>query len=413
MGPEFPGMSHYWAEVSGGAMSLEGSIVLGWFTLPHPRQYYVFDGDGDGIEDLQYWTLAQDCTAAADAALYFPSFFGINMLFNGDLGDGGASYGGSASLSMDGISKTYGATWISKGWYDSPLELYVIAHEMGHGFGLPHSLGAAGESYGSGWDLMSSGFWWVDRRTVLGVHTIAFHKDFLGWIPPDRKYVAGSGDTQTIRIERLAVPSAEGFLMAQIPIGPNPNQFYTVEARRFAGYDQGIPGEGVVIHQIDTERVDPGGSRPAPAVVVDKDSDGDPNDEGAIWVPGETFVVPENGVRISIVSSDATGSFITVDASGNPSPVLVILPSGGERWKVGTTQTISWEGGNGGNVGIELSRDAGKSWEDVSPDTANDGSFRWRVTGPASGQAIIRVSSGGGIEDAGMSEQFVIKKRAR
>ena len=84
----------------------------------------------------------------------------------------------------------------------------------------------------------------------IAPHTISYHKDILGWIPAAVKYTVGPGTSQTIEIERIGQsPSSPGnYLMAQIPIAAP--QFYTVEARRFAGYDTRIPGEAVIIHNV-------------------------------------------------------------------------------------------------------------------------------------------------------------------
>ena len=62
----YPGLDHYWREVSYNAVNLEGSNAVGWYTLPNPRSYYVYDTDGDGIDDLDWGRAADDCTAVAD-----------------------------------------------------------------------------------------------------------------------------------------------------------------------------------------------------------------------------------------------------------------------------------------------------------------------------------------------------------
>ena len=84
---------------------------------------------------------------------------------------------------------------------------------------IPHLVPA---TYDSDWDVMSGGQSldpYPGGYGYLGVHTIAYHKDFLGWIPPARKYTAAPNSTRTIPLERLAQPGEEGYLMAQIPIG--------------------------------------------------------------------------------------------------------------------------------------------------------------------------------------------------
>jgi surface antigen len=74
--------------------------------------------------------------------------------------------------------------------------------------------------------------------------------------------------------------------------------------------------------------------------------------------------------------------------------ITVISPNGGEKWPMGSIQTIRWSStGVTGNVRIDLSRNGGSSWETIIPYTANDGSEAWIVTGPATTQARIRVVS--------------------
>ena len=314
MGSAEPQLGHYWNEVSyGNIPDLRGSVVVGWYNLPRPRSYYVYDQDGDGEEDFHAGRLRGDCIAAGDADVFFPDFWGINLIFNGALGVGG--FAGSERLRKDGQEKFYGVTAISEG----ARGISTVAHEMGHTFGLQHSSGPYGQddppfsatTYDSGWDVMSGGSTcWVHdpdpKYGCIGVHTIAYHKDFLGWIPSSRKYVAPRNSTRTITLERLAQPDSDGYLMAQIPIGRSRTDFYTVEARLFAGYDDGIPDEAIVIHKVDTTRED------RLAQVVDVDNNGDPNDEGAMWTVGETFTDLANGLQVSVDAEHATGFQVTI-----------------------------------------------------------------------------------------------------
>jgi hypothetical protein len=93
--------------------------------------------------------------------------------------------------------------------------------------------------------------------------------------------------------------------MIQVPI-PNTNQWYTVEARRLTGYDTPLPGDAVVIHRVDPNRPD------REAQVVDPDLNGNPNDAGAMWVPGESFTDPVVGLKITVDSATAGGFALTV-----------------------------------------------------------------------------------------------------
>ena len=72
--------------------------------------------------------------------------------------------------------------------------------------------------------------------------------------------MAPSNSVKEITIKRLGQALADtatnNYLIGQIPIKGSSTQFYTVEARRFAGYDKRvngkIPGEGILIHKVDT-----------------------------------------------------------------------------------------------------------------------------------------------------------------
>lgn len=307
-----PGMDHYWREASYGIINLAGSQVLGWYNLPRPRSYYVYDRNNDGRLDFDFDRSVADATSVADPDVFFPDFYGINFIFNQELD--GPSWGGGASVNKDGLSgRVFGATFMPP----SALgEQSRMAHEMGHGFGLPHSSGPYSATYDSQWDPMSAGGTCSPRDTnygCVGVHTISYHKDKLGWITAGRKYLAPGASNATINLERLGQPlSDSNYLMAQIPIGGDANRFYTVEARFFAGYDSQIPGEAIVIHEVNIARGD------RAARVVDADNNGDPNDAGARWTPGETFSDAANGIQVTVNSMAASSFNVSISLTQAP-----------------------------------------------------------------------------------------------
>lgn len=312
MGNSYPGMDHFWRENSYDQMNLVGSQVYGWYNLPSPKSAYFTNG-------TNLSKLADDCAAVADADVYFPNFTGVNFMFNGTLN--GAAWGGGISLTTDGLPpRGYAATWMPPWGYEAH---HVMAQEMGHGFGLMHSSGAYASTYDSLWDPLSSG---GDLCAVphpqygcIGVHTISFHKDKLGWIAPERKYIAQLGTAATIHIERLAQPvSTTGYLMAQIPLGTTGTQFYTVEARRSVGYDVPIPGEAIIIHNVDTSLGD------RHAQVVDSDTTNtNPNDAGAMWTVGETFTDSARGISVTVQNMTSTGYDVTI-SNNPPAPDLLV-----------------------------------------------------------------------------------------
>jgi M6 family metalloprotease-like protein len=307
MGAAYPGIDHFWREVSGGAITLAGSVVRGPWTLPRPKAWYFPDGA------ISHERLASDCLAAADPEVDFTAFTGIHMQFNLDLD--GWSWGGGWNTTLDGATRRWGMTWMSN--WATP---FTYAHETGHTLGLPHSSGSYGKVYDSRWDVMSGGGA-VDPAVGewVGVHTIGWYKDVLGLIPASRKHVAAPGTSVELVLERGALPGAGGTLLAVLPITGGAS-FYTAEARRAVGYDGRLPAEGVVVH-----RVTPGEN--VPARVVDTDGNGNPNDGGAVLVPGEEFYDDAAGASVRVLAQTESGFRVRVSLLD----ALVLDPAASER----------------------------------------------------------------------------------
>ena len=330
----YPGLDHYWREASYNTVTIFGSTAVGWYTLPHPRSYYVVDNCFDRS------LAAQDCTELAEAQVDFTRFSGINLMFNSDLD--GYAWGGSRYLTLNGVSKVWPMTWEPPWGFSS---IVVILHEMGHSFGLPHSSGSYGQTYDNQWDVMSDMWCNCNRSSdatygCLGQDTISYHKDMLGWIPTEQKFIPERGSRTTITLEYLDIPQTNNYKMVQIPIDGSSTHFYTVEARRQAGYDYKLPGQGVIIHEVDT-------TRNSPAYVIDPDLNGNTGDAGAMWTEGEVFSDEAKGTSVSVISVTATGYQVEINYYPPNFSCLEFLyrESGGNI-------TITGYTGSGGSVAI-------------------------------------------------------------
>ena len=145
---------------------------------------------------------------------------------------------------------------------------------------------------------------------------IAYDKEMLGWIPADRKLVAAAQGTATIELAALANSTAQGYLLAQIPIAGAPARFYTVEARLRAGYDNALPADAVLIHEIDPTR-DP------PARLVNHLGDGDTRGAAGMWQRGDVFIDAAGDVAVAVEGATATGFVVTIN---DRTPALAVDP---------------------------------------------------------------------------------------
>ena len=314
----YPFLEDYWRTTTYGHVDIAGTETMDrWVTLPQPRSYYLKKDVTNTLRaDLN--ALESDCKAAAGYADEKDKYYGTNLFFNGNLD--GAAWGGQ--------DVTWFPIWAHK-------SLGIIAHEMGHCYGLSHSSGSYGDSYDSPWDVMSSTSYGDDIGIYNSTpqHTIAFHKERLGAIEKQYSFTSNDFDTHegyTVSLSQHEEAGVEGkYLIANIFSADGSKQ-YTVEARNQIGYDVIIPEKTVLIHEIKN------GSR---AYIIDDDNSGYVGDEGAQWKVGETFEDLENNIKIEIIGESDTGFDIRVYAE-NPVEAPVLLSIDEQKISSLTTNNI-------------------------------------------------------------------------
>jgi len=311
-------LGHYWPEVSYGKISLAGSDAYGWFTLPQPRSFYI-TGEGDGKANLD--KLFEDCAAAADPTVNFTGVQGINMMFNGDLD--GFAWGGSACGPLEGVAnRCIRNTW-NPPW--SFNNLAPLAHEMGHGYGLPHSDNSDGDDdpYDNPWDVMSDGWRNAVSNATYGSlpkHINIYQRDRLGWVDAARKLtlVAG-GPRLTVNLDAASLAGSLNTQMVVFTVPQEAGVLYTLEARKRSGaYEANLAGNAVIIHRVVNGGMAYSVDATVPAANV-------ANNEGSMFKAGETWVSPYSAIWVTVESESATGFVVSVGPQprfmGGPAPV--------------------------------------------------------------------------------------------
>jgi hypothetical protein len=245
-----------------------------WLTLPRPKSAYANCGWTGACANVNL--IANDAMTMVSALGINPTVYSnINFVINNDLDC--CAWGGSFVYQ----NRHYGATW-EPPWGQ---ETGVYVHEMGHSLGLPHS-GWKYFAYDSPWDDMSRGI--AAQRVQCGSYRsanssggqnalyctepgggyISAHKDALSWIPAANKVVVNSISTQTVTLEANSAPLGAAAKMIKICLPGlsctgSTAHFLTVEARmKTAQYERGVPGEGVMIHDVVMNRGAVGSGNP-------------------------------------------------------------------------------------------------------------------------------------------------------
>ncbi|MFZ1728763.1 MAG: choice-of-anchor X domain-containing protein [Bacteroidota bacterium] len=114
---------------------------------------------------------------------------------------------------------------------------------------------------------------------------------------------------------------------------------------------------------------------------------------GYVWhVP----VTPSDSCLLRLVSSDDVSVFDRSDAVFRiaPVPALSLLsPDGGERWRIGSSHSVRWQSAEIDSVRIDLSIDAGGSWERLATERASDGQWDWTIPDRISDRCLISVTA--------------------
>jgi len=310
-------INHWWRQVSYDRVNIDGSLVLGWYTLPGSRRDYVRGDDTD--DDVDDERLTRECMHAADDDVDFSRFFGVNTFFNTGFNQHAVGFGEPRFIVLDNAGAMATTAISSPAWASHTS----VLHEMALAVGLPRSNNSDRDSttFDNPWTNMSDGQGYAVsdlRYGFLAKHLSAFEKYSLGWLP--------SAEVTELNLD-MPVPGG-----LQVRLAPSSAQtispasrravilrdtrygrqvFYTIEARDNTGvghYDEGLPGTAVIVHQIDMSRDEPawilydttGNSQPSTYSATEND----------MWKVGETIRLPGASVAVTGRTRDGFNLFI-------------------------------------------------------------------------------------------------------
>ncbi|MBD9469081.1 hypothetical protein [Pseudoxanthomonas sp. PXM01] len=303
-------LGHYWREVSYNKINLTGSTAHGWYTLPNPRSTYVTTVDGKDKADLN--KLFADCASAAPDTVNLTAPVGINMMFNGNLD--GYAWGGQSCATVRGARLCKRVTW-NPPW--SFGNLAPLAHEMGHGYGLPHSDNSDGDddTYDNPWDVMSDSWSNAVGDTTYGTrpkHINIFQRHRLSWVDAPRQQIVALGDQapRDVALDYAHIAGSTNVQMLVLSLSPQADPYatvvYTLEARKREGpYEGSLAGNAVIIHKVER-------SGTAYSIDADVPPANRSNNEGSMFKVGERWLTPEGSHVVTVKAQTATGFVLTV-----------------------------------------------------------------------------------------------------
>jgi len=101
------------------------------------------------------------------------------------------------------------------------------------------------------WDVMGHGYW--AGNGSLPAQPGGWVRLKLGWINGTRVKDVAIGETATIRLDRLEIPSS-GVQLIRLPVSEK--VYYLVELRARIGFDKSLPSEGVLVSYVDETKGD-------------------------------------------------------------------------------------------------------------------------------------------------------------
>ncbi len=317
----FPGTSAFFERASYGRFSLRPHPQAAWTRMPRDSSSYAIRRDWSAEHRAAY---LRDAIRAADGSVDFSRYDIVYLVADPDApgvdSDATKVVNLEHPLEADGTEIKRVVTVFER----HPPDRNVLAHETGHVFDLPDLYHRPTDGKGDwdthvgDWDVMGSQF-------GLAPEPFAWHKWKLGWLDRDQVACVRGPGTHVIGLEPVAAaPVAGGTLGTRLAVvRTGEGSVLAVEARSATGNDADTCTEGVLVYRVRNQAA----SGDGPVEVVDTHPRTEACWERSVYPPladaplreGESFTVPDTGVRVEVAERTGAGVW-TVRISG-PQPV--------------------------------------------------------------------------------------------
>jgi M6 family metalloprotease-like protein len=260
----------YYLANSNGALDLD-ITVMGWYTASRPRiEYGQKDAQGNSNPDYNsnvQELVAQTIDSAEAAGVNFADYdndgdgdmdglvifhagFGAEQAKNGYIWSHRWTLWSNNDRFYDGVSiKNYCINPSKRDFNDgngtTQVRIGVVSHEFGHVLGLPDLYDTDNASEGAGnWCIMSGGGW-LNKESNPSRQN-AWCKTELGWMTST--VLSANG--------KYTLYNTTDSNMAFRVNTPVPNEYFLLENRQRKAWDKYLPGKGMVVWHINTNKAD-------------------------------------------------------------------------------------------------------------------------------------------------------------
>jgi immune inhibitor A len=381
---------------------------LGWSSAPNAYAYYVNNNYGMGSYPKNSQKLVEDIVALVDPYVDFSQYDNdgdgfVDALFIVHAGAGAEFTGATTDVwshawvtqnvpHVDGVSVLHYSIEPEYWQTARDMTIGVYAHELGHAaFGLPDLYDRDYTSEGLGrWSLMAGGSW---NGPSPGGASPALPD---AWCHAQMGFISPTVVSTSVYSRSCQAVETTPQALALWGNGIIGSEYILVENRQRTGYDSYLPGDGLLVYHVD-ESVSsqndnewyPGHMDNGHYFVALEQADGNyqleknanSGDTGDPY-PGSTanhaftaaskpwsmdYAFQASGV--SIMNIGASGSTMTADFvvdATNPG-LAILTPYGGQVWKGGGIQQITWAAVNvSGNLILDYSTDDGATWSPIA-----------------------------------------------